>query len=45
MRLALAAYEASRPADREFSLAGVWSGDGTSVAEVPEEELLSGFGR
>jgi TetR/AcrR family transcriptional regulator, mexCD-oprJ operon repressor len=27
------------------SLEGAWAGDGSSVADVPEEDLLAGFGR
>jgi predicted transcriptional regulator len=44
MRAALAAYEAQLTADRAFALAGAWEGDGTSVADIPEEDLLRGFG-
>jgi hypothetical protein len=44
MRLALAAYEAHTEPDRNFALRGSWKGDGTSVADIPEEELLKGFG-
>jgi predicted transcriptional regulator len=44
MRAALAAYEARLTADRAFALSGAWEGDGTSVANIPEEELLRGFG-
>ena len=45
MRAALAAYEAQLGGDRRFALAGAWEGDGTSVADLAEEELLEGFGR
>jgi predicted transcriptional regulator len=44
VRAAIAQYEASAGA-RQFALAGAWAGDGTSVADIPEEELLQGFGR
>jgi bifunctional DNA-binding transcriptional regulator/antitoxin component of YhaV-PrlF toxin-antitoxin module len=30
--------------DRHFALAGSGRGDGTSIADIPEEELLKGFG-
>lgn len=44
IREAIATYEAIRKPDRRFELAGSWEGDGTSVADVPEDELLRGFG-
>jgi predicted transcriptional regulator len=44
IRSALAAYENARTAPRDFALDGAWAGDGSSVADVPEEELLTGFG-
>jgi predicted transcriptional regulator len=44
IRSALAAYEATQTAPRVFALDGTWEGDGSSVADVPEEELLAGFG-
>jgi predicted transcriptional regulator len=44
MRSALAAYEKAQTAPRDFALGGAWAGDGSSVADVPEEELLAGFG-
>ena len=44
MRSALAAYEKAQIAPRDFALNGAWAGDGSSVADVPEEELLAGFG-
>jgi hypothetical protein len=40
---ALAAYEASRSGRRHFVLAGAWEGDGTSIADITEEDLLHGF--
>lgn len=44
IRSALAAYEKAHTAARDFALDGTWEGDGSSVADVPEEELLAGFG-
>jgi predicted transcriptional regulator len=44
IRAAIAAYDAGRRPDRDFALAGAWEGDGSSVADQPEEELLRGFG-
>jgi predicted transcriptional regulator len=44
VRAALSAYEQARTVPRAFALEGSWAGDGSSVADVPEEELLAGFG-
>lgn len=44
VRAAIVAYETQLGADRKFELAGSWEGDGTSVADIPEEVLLEGFG-
>ena len=44
VRAALSVYEQARAASREFALDGAWAGDGSSVADVPEEDLLAGFG-
>jgi predicted transcriptional regulator len=44
IRAALSAYEKARTPARDFALEGAWAGDGSSVADVPEEELLAGFG-
>ena len=44
VREAIATYEAIRKPERRFALAGCWEGDGTSIADAPEEELLRGFG-
>jgi hypothetical protein len=44
IRKAIAAYEPRRDGDRNFQLAGVVSEPGRSVADIPEEELLEGFG-
>jgi predicted transcriptional regulator len=45
VRDALAAYEAAQKPSRRFALDGAWEGDGSSVSNVPEEELLRGFGQ
>jgi predicted transcriptional regulator len=44
VRSAIAQYEAGT-GPRRFALAGTWAGDGTSIADIPEEKLLQGFGR
>ena len=44
IRQAIQNYEARSDPDRDFALEGAWDGDGTSVADVPDEELLEGFG-
>jgi len=44
VRAALSAYEQARNLPRTFALEGAWAGDGSSVADVPEEDLLVGFG-
>jgi predicted transcriptional regulator len=44
VRVALAAYEHRPKPERTFALMGAWAGDGTSVADIAEEELLEGFG-
>lgn len=44
LRAAIAAYQPSPPADREFALGGCVTGDGSSVADIGEDELLRGFG-
>lgn len=44
LRAAIAAYESQQTALRSFALTGAWQGAGTSVADVPEDELLRGFG-
>ena len=33
-----------RPRLRSFAMSGIVEGDGSSIADVPEEELLRGFG-
>lgn len=42
MRAALAAYESRPRPDRNFALTASGAGDGRSVADIPEEELLRG---
>ena len=44
IREALRQYEVARKPDRNFAMAGIVSGPGGSVADIPEEELLEGFG-
>ena len=44
IREAIRAYEGHNVPDREFRLRGVAATPGASIADVPEEELLAGFG-
>jgi hypothetical protein len=44
LREAVASYQPKPSPDRSFAMSGSGHGDGTSVADVPEEELLKGFG-
>jgi hypothetical protein len=44
LREAVATYQPKPSRDRSFALAGSGHGDGSSIADVPEEELLKGFG-
>lgn len=44
LREAVATYEPKPSHDRNFALAGSGRGDGSSIADVPEEDLLEGFG-
>ncbi len=44
LREAVASYEPEPSQDRSFALAGSGHGDGSSIAHVPEEDLLKGFG-
>lgn len=44
IRRAIEAYGARLQSDRNFALTASWKGDGTSVADISEEELLDGFG-
>ena len=43
IRRAIAAYVPEQP-DRDFALIGSGHGPGGSVADVPEDHLLKGFG-
>lgn len=40
LRNAIAPHESR---ERRFALDSAWDGNGTSIADVPEEELLKGF--
>ena len=44
IRDALALYERPMLVDRNFAMFDTGEGDGRSVADIPEEELLEGFG-
>lgn len=44
IRRAILRYEPERQGDRNFLLVGVADGPGDSIAEIPEDELLEGFG-
>ena len=44
IRAAIATYEAIRKGGRNFALTGAWEGDGTSIADVADEDLFRGFG-
>jgi predicted transcriptional regulator len=44
LRAAIAAYHPRPGIDRDFALDGCVTGDGTSVADIDEDELLRGFG-
>jgi hypothetical protein len=44
LREAVASYQPRTLQDRNFVLAGSGRGDGSSVTDVPDEELLEGFG-
>ena len=43
VRDAIALLDAQKP-DRNFLLTGSWHGDGRSVSDIPEDELMRGFG-
>lgn len=43
IREAIASYDL-KPKDRDFALFDSGEGPGCSIADVPEEELLKGFG-
>ncbi len=44
VRAAIAAYESHRRGDRNFALTASGTGNGRSVVDIPEDELLEGFG-
>lgn len=44
LRAAIAAYRPKPGTDRAFAIEGCVAGDGSSVADVDEDELLRGFG-
>lgn len=44
IRRAIHLYEPERKGDRDFALVGIAEGPGGSIADVPEEGLLEGFG-
>ena len=44
LREALAAYDEQTLPDRDFEMDGIFEGDGTSIADVPDAELMKGFG-
>ena len=45
IRRAIRTYEPERKGDRTFALVGCADGPGGSVADIPEKELLEGFGK
>ncbi len=44
LREAVASYQPKPSQDRNFALAGSGLGDGSSIADLREEDLLQGFG-
>lgn len=44
VRTAILVYESVVKPDRNFALTASGAGDGRSAADIPEEELLQGFG-
>lgn len=44
LREAVASYQPKPSQARDFALAGSGHGDGSSIADVSEEDLLKGFG-
>lgn len=44
IRRAIDSYLPRRRGDRNFALTASGDGPGTSIADIPEEELLKGFG-
>ncbi|MCL2770407.1 MAG: ribbon-helix-helix domain-containing protein [Solirubrobacterales bacterium] len=45
LREAVAGYQSRAAQDRNFALAGSGHGDGSSVADLSEKDLLAGFGK
>ena len=44
IRAAVRYYVGASRRPRKFAMSGIGEGDGTSIADIPEEELLKGFG-
>ncbi len=44
LREALSIYDERSVPDRDFEMEGIFDGDGTSIADVPDDELMKGFG-
>lgn len=44
IREALRQYEVASKGPRKFAMAGIVDGPSESIADVPEDELLKGFG-
>lgn len=44
IRRAIRSYEPQGSGPRDFALVGVADGPGGSVADIPDDELLAGFG-
>jgi hypothetical protein len=44
IRDAILAYPGRANRDRDFAIDGIGEGPGDSVADIPERELMSGFG-
>lgn len=44
IRRAIQQYEPAVPGDRQFAVAAVAEGPGDSIADLPDDELLEGFG-
>jgi predicted transcriptional regulator len=44
LRDAIATYRPRPIQDRKFALLGIGRGDGTSIADIPEQTLLEGLG-
>jgi predicted DNA-binding protein len=44
LREAISTYQPAPAESRDFAMAGSGHGDGSAVADLPDEELLRGFG-